>query len=93
MREYSHCSICGGSFVGIGNVCPGCEHALSREQLEIRQIERPMRETVKDIITEARGVFAELIKHGYNVVSVDRMEDIIDRIEAAAKREGTSQCR
>ena len=40
-------------------------------------------ETIADIITEARGVFAELIKHGYNVVSVDRMEDIIDRIEAA----------
>ena len=40
MSEYSHCSICGGSFVGIGNVCPGCEDALSREPLEIRPIER-----------------------------------------------------
>ena len=46
-----------------------------------------MSETVKDIITEARGVFDELIKHGYNVVSVDRMADIIDRIEAAHKSE------
>ena len=46
-----------------------------------------MSETVKDIITEARGVFDELIKHGYNVVSVDRMADIIDRVEAAHKRE------
>ena len=87
MSEYSHCSICGGSFIGFGNVCPGCEDALSREPLEIRQIERPMRETVKDIITEARGVFDELLKHGYNVVSVDRMADIIDRILAAHDRE------
>ena len=46
-----------------------------------------MSETVKDIITEARGVFDELRKHGYNVVSVDRMSDIIDRVEAAHKRE------
>ena len=84
MREFSHCSICGGSFVGIGNVCPGCEDALSREPLEIRTVER---ETVKEIITEARGVFDELRKHGYNVVSLDRMADIIDRIEAAHKRE------
>ena len=43
MREYSHCSICGGSFIGIGNVCPGCEDALSREPLEIRPIERKTR--------------------------------------------------
>ena len=28
-------------------------------------------ETIEDIITEARGVFDELSKHGYNVVSVD----------------------
>ena len=90
MIEYSHCSICGGSFVGIGNVCPGCEHALSREQLEIRQVERPTRknsETVRDIISEARGVFDELLKHGYAVVSIDRMADIIDRIIAAHDRE------
>ena len=80
MIEFSHCSICGGSFVGIGNVCPGCEDALSREPLEIRTVER---ETVKEIITEARGVFDELRKHGYNVVSIDRMADIIDRILAA----------
>ena len=46
-----------------------------------------MRETVADIIKEARGVFDELLKHGYNVVSVDRMADIIDRVEAAHKRE------
>lgn len=84
MREFSHCSICGGSFVGIGNVCPGCEDALSREPLEIRPIER---KTVKEIITEARGVFDELRKHGYNVVSLDRMADIIDRILAAHDRE------
>lgn len=86
MSEYSHCSICGGSFVGIGNVCPGCEHALSREPLEIRQVERQTRnnsEPLRDIISEARGVFKELLKHGYAVVSVDRMADIIDRIEAA----------
>ena len=44
-------------------------------------------ETIEDIITEARGVFDELLKHGYNVVSVDRMADIIDRIDAAWKRE------
>ena len=48
MIEYSHCSICGGSFVGIGNVCPGCEHALSREPLEIRQVERPTRKNSID---------------------------------------------
>lgn len=90
MIEYSHCSICGGSFIGIGNVCPGCEDALSREPLEIRQVERPTRknsETVRDIISEARGVFDELSKHGYNVVSIDRMADIIDRIIAAHDRE------
>ena len=90
MREFSHCSICGGSFVGIGNVCPGCEDALSREPLEIRTVERPTRknrESIRDIITEARGVSDELRKHGYNVVSLDRMADIIDRIEAAHKRE------
>ena len=46
-----------------------------------------MSETIADIITEARGVFDELRKHGYNVVSVDRMEDIIDRVEEAHKRE------
>ena len=86
MREYSHCSICGGSFVGIGNVCPGCEHALSREPLEIRQT-RKNSETVRDIISEARGVFDDLLKHGYAVVSIDRMADIIDRIIAAHDRE------
>ena len=44
-------------------------------------------ETIADIITEARGVFDELRKHGYNVVSVERMADIIDRVEEAHKRE------
>ena len=44
-------------------------------------------ETIADIITEARGVFDELRKHVYNVVSVDRMADIIDRVEEAHKRE------
>ena len=44
-------------------------------------------ETIAYIIKEARGVFDELLKHGYNVVSVDCMADIIDRFEAAAKRE------
>ena len=43
--------------------------------------------TIADIITEARGVFDELRKHGYNVVSVDRMADIIDRVEESHKRE------
>ena len=111
MSEYSHCSICGGSFVGIGNVCPGCEYAISREPLEIRPIELKTRrhsadeaarshamsngnkETIADIITEASGVFAELRKHGYNVVSVERMADIIDRIEAAAKREREAEAK
>ena len=90
MSEYSHCSICGGSFVGIGNVCPGCEHALSREPLEIRQVERQTRnnsEPLRDIISEARGVFDEMLKHCYTVVSIDRMADIIDRIIAAHDRE------
>ena len=44
-------------------------------------------ETIAYIIKEARGVFDELLKNGYKVVSVDRMADIIDRIEAAWKRE------
>ena len=48
MSEYSHCSICGGSFVGIGNVCPGCEDAISREPLEIRPIERKTRMNLAD---------------------------------------------
>ena len=90
MIEYSHCSICGGSFVGIGNVCPGCEHALSREPLEIRQVERQTRnnsEPLRDIISEARGVVTELLKHGYAVVSVDRVADINDRSSAAHERE------
>ena len=90
MSEYSHCSICGGSFIGFGNVCPGCEDALSREPLEIRQIERQTRknrESIRDIISEARGMFDELLKHGYEVVSIDRMADIIDRILAAHDRE------
>ena len=43
------------------------------------------KETIADIIKEARGVFDELRKHGYNVVSVERMADIIDRIEAAER--------
>ena len=45
------------------------------------------KETIADIITVARGVFDELRKHGYNVVSVERMADIIDRVEEAHKRE------
>ena len=49
MSEYSHCSICGGSFIGIGNVCPGCEDALSREPLEIRPIERNTRRNSDDV--------------------------------------------
>ena len=48
MSEYSHCSICGGSFIGIGNVCPGCEDALSREPLEIRPIELKTRRNSAD---------------------------------------------
>ena len=44
-------------------------------------------ETIAYIIKEARGVLDELLKHGYKVVSVDRMEDIIDRFEKAAKLE------
>lgn len=44
-------------------------------------------ETIAYIIKEALGVFDELRKHGYEVVSVDRMADIIDRIEADWKRE------
>lgn len=43
--------------------------------------------TISNIIREARGVFEELRKHGYEVVSVDRMADIIDRISAAHDRE------
>lgn len=41
-------------------------------------------ETIAYIIKEARGVFKELLKHGYAVVSIDRMADVIDRIEAAS---------
>lgn len=48
-----------------------------------------MSETVRDIITEARGVFEELRKHGYEVVSVARMESIIGRISAAAHNNPT----
>ena len=55
MIEYSHCSICGGSFAGLGNVCPGCEHALSREPLEIRQVERPTRRTETATQPQARA--------------------------------------
>lgn len=46
-----------------------------------------MSETIAYIIAEARGVFEELRKHGYAVVSIDRMADIIDRILAAHDRE------
>lgn len=48
-----------------------------------------MSETVKDIITEARGVFEELRRYGHDVVSVDRMADIVDRIEAASHNNPT----
>ena len=40
-------------------------------------------ETIAYIIKEARCVLDELLKHGYKVVSVDRMADIIDRVEEA----------
>ena len=56
MSEYSHCSICGGSFVGIGNVCPGCEDALSREPLEIRPIERNTRRNSADEAARSHAV-------------------------------------
>lgn len=56
MSEYSHCSICGGSFVGIGNVCPGCEDALSREPLEIRPIERKTRMNSADEAARSHAV-------------------------------------
>lgn len=44
-------------------------------------------EKISDIIAEARGVFEELRKHGYESVSLDRMESTIGRIEAAYTRE------
>ena len=44
-------------------------------------------EKISDIIAEARGVFDEIRKHGHDVVSLDRMADIIDRILAANERE------
>lgn len=44
-------------------------------------------EKTSDIIAEARGVFDELRKHGYEVVSVNCMESIIDRIEKAHESE------
>lgn len=45
--------------------------------------------TISNIIREARGVFEELRKHGYEVVSIDSMESIIGRIEAAANNNPT----
>lgn len=42
-------------------------------------------EKISDITAEARGVFDELRKHDYEVVSLNCMESIIDRIEKAAK--------
>ena len=61
MSEYSHCSICGGSFIGIGNVCPGCEDALSREPLEIRPIELKTRRNSAD---EAERAKMPRVGHG-----------------------------
>ena len=44
-------------------------------------------EKISDIIAQARDVFDEIRKHGHDVVSLDRMADIIDRILAANERE------
>lgn len=60
MSEYSHCSICGGSFIGIGNVCPGCEDALSREPLEIRPIERNTRRNSSDEAARSHAAWRDL---------------------------------
>lgn len=60
MSEYSHCSICGGSFLGIGNVCPGCEDALSREPLEIRPIERNTRRNSADEAARSNAAWRDL---------------------------------
>ena len=60
MSEYSHCSICGGSFIGIGNVCPGCEDALSREPLEIRPIERNTRRNSVDEAARSHAAWRDL---------------------------------
>ena len=60
MSEYSHCSICGGSFIGIGNVCPGCEDALSREPLEIRPIERKTRMNSADEASRSHAAWRGL---------------------------------
>ena len=60
MSEYSHCSICGGSFIGIGNVCPGCEDALSREPLEIRPIERNTRRNSADEAARSHAAWLDL---------------------------------
>lgn len=45
--------------------------------------------TISNIIREARGVFEELRKHGYEVVSIDSMESIIGRISVAANNNQT----
>ena len=60
MIEYSHCSICGGSFIGIGNVCPGCEDALSREPLEIRPIARNTRMNSADEAARSHAAWRDL---------------------------------
>ena len=44
-------------------------------------------EKISDIIAEARGVIEELRKYDYGVVSLNRMESIIDRIEAPHESE------
>ena len=100
MSEYSHCSICGGSFIGLGNVCPGCEDAISREPLEIRPIELKTRsnsadeadrshanqETIAYIITEARGVFDELRKHVWRISLTDSKRRTSANEKQARKR-------
>lgn len=67
MREFSHCSICGGSFIGIGNVCPGCEDAISREPLEIRPIERNPRMNSADEADRSHAAWRDL-NFGINAV-------------------------
>ena len=47
MIEYSHCSICGGSFVGIGNVCPGCEERFFAFVEKMERIEKPANKEAK----------------------------------------------
>lgn len=53
MAECRKCVICSGSFVGVGNVCPGCEAAMERDPVTVRP--RDPKDVLADISREVEA--------------------------------------